>query len=107
VPRDRFSVRWEGFFKAPRTATYTFFVVANDGARVTVGRTAVLENWRDMGFRNWYGTGDVALAAGWHPLRIEHYDIFGGARLLVRVGVDGRAQPLDLKEHLFHTTRLK
>ncbi|MFB3067564.1 MAG: transglutaminase family protein, partial [Planctomycetota bacterium] len=29
VPRDRFSVRWEGYLKAPRTGTYTFFLAAN------------------------------------------------------------------------------
>ena len=101
VPQDGFSVRWDGYLKAPRTGTYTFFVAANDGVRVHVAGTDVLKNWRDMGYRNWYGSKDLHLAAGWHRIRIEHYDARGGARILLRVGVEGRRDPLALKEHLF------
>ena len=44
----------------------------------------------------------MRLAAGWHRIRIEHYDVFGGARILLRIGVEGRKLPLELKDHLFH-----
>ena len=102
LPWDRFSIRWEGYLKAPRAGVYIFFVAANDGARLALGETIVLDNWKDMGFRNWYGSKEVRLEAGWHPLRIEHYDRAGGARILLRVGVEGEKAPLVLKDHLFH-----
>ncbi|MHC4959269.1 MAG: PA14 domain-containing protein [Planctomycetota bacterium] len=102
VPRDRFSARWEGYLKAPRSATYTVFVIANDGARLWIGDTLVLDNWKNMGFRNWYGTKDIDLKAGWHKLKIEHFDAMGGARVLLRIGVEGRKLPLDPHTHFFH-----
>jgi regulator of sirC expression with transglutaminase-like and TPR domain len=102
VPADGFSVRWEGWFNAPRDGTYTFFVAANDGCRVRVGRAMVLENWRDMGLENFYGSGEIRLAAGRHSIVVEHFDARGGARLLLRIGVEGERDPLPLAEHLFH-----
>lgn len=102
VPRDRFSVRWEGFLRAPRDGLYTLFLVANDGCRVAVDGHVVAENWHDMGTDNWFGTADVELGAGDHSFRIEYYDRSGGARLLLRVGVEGVERPLELREHLFH-----
>ncbi len=102
VPHDRFSVRWEGYFKAPVRGTYTFFVIANDGVRLAIAGKTVIENWRNMGLSNHYDNVDVVLEAGWHPIRIEHFDGMGGARMMLRVGVDSRKQPLRLADHLFH-----
>jgi regulator of sirC expression with transglutaminase-like and TPR domain len=102
VPADGFSIRWDGYLKAPRTGTYTFFLVANDGSRLKIGDDLVLKNWRDMGYKNWYGSKDVKLAAGWHKIRIEHYDARGGARIILRIGLEGRKDPLPLNKHLFH-----
>ncbi|MHC4955209.1 MAG: PA14 domain-containing protein [Planctomycetota bacterium] len=102
VPRDRFSARWDGYFKAPRDGVYTFFLVANDGVRLFLGGKKLMENWKNMGLSNWYGTQDVHLAAGWHPIKIEHFDGMGGARMMLRIGLEGREQPLEPKEHLFH-----
>ena len=102
VPADRFSVRWDGFLKAPRSGTYTFFLAANDGSRLEIGNDLLLQNWRNMGYENWYGSKDVKLAAGWHKIRIEHYDARGGARIILRIGLEGRKDPLPLNKHLFH-----
>jgi len=103
VPRDRFSARWDGYFKAPRTATYTFFVVANDGVRLVLGDKTIIENWKSIGTSNFYGTKELHLKAGWHRIRIEHFDGMGGARLMLRIGVEGVEHPLDPAGHLFHT----
>ncbi len=105
VPADRFSIRWEGYLKAPRSGTYTFFLAANDGSRLKIGSDLLLQNWRNMGYKNWYGSKEVKLAAGWHKIRIEHYDAQGGARIILRIGLEGRKDPLPLNEHLFHRAK--
>ena len=102
VPRDRFSAKWTGYLEAPRDGTYRFYVAANDGCRVIVGGRTVVENWRSMGTENWYGTGDLRLDPGYHEIRIEHFDSGGGARILLRVGIDGEKDPLDLERRFFH-----
>jgi len=107
VPRDRFSVRWEGYFKAPSAGTYTFFVAANDGVRIEIAGRRIIDNWRNMAYRNFYGSKAIRLEAGWHAIRIEHFDVMGGARVLLRIGLDGREAPLDGKGHLFHVAPKK
>ncbi len=102
VPADRFSVRWQGFFLARDGGTYSFFVVANDGVRVFIDGELLLENWKEAGRDSWYGSRDARLDAGWHPIRVELFDERGPARLLCRIGQEGRERPLDLKDHLFH-----
>ncbi len=102
VPRDRFSVRWDGWFKAPRSGDYTLFVVANDGVRFVFDGKVALENWRDVGYTSWTGSGDAHLLAGWHRLRIEYYDDSDNARLFAMISAEGDEYPLDLDQHLFH-----
>jgi len=105
VPADRFSVRWEGWLKAPADGLYTLFVVANDGVRITLGESLAVDHWQDAGYSSWTGTGDVRCQAGWHPLRIEYYDRSDNARLFVLLSRDGDDYPLELAQHLFHQRR--
>ncbi len=102
VPRDRFSVQWSGYLKVDVEDLYTFFVVANDGARLELDGKVIAENWKDMGYENWYGTADAALSSGYHPIRIDYFDERGGARILLRVGREGAEKPIDLRSALFH-----
>jgi regulator of sirC expression with transglutaminase-like and TPR domain len=101
VPADRFSTRAEGWFRAVKDGKYTFFVVSNDGARLALDERVWLENWADVGYENWYGTVDVPLVAGWHRIRLEHFEARGGARLLLRIGVDGEEKTLKQSDCLF------
>ncbi len=102
VSDDDFSVRWEGWLKLPVGGRLTWFVVANDGVRIDVGGTRILDQWRDVGYSSWTGTADVTLPPGWHPLRIDYFDSSGNARLVCLVSRDGDEFPLDLSKHLFH-----
>ena len=102
VPDDRFSVRWTGWFKAPRDGHYTLFVVANDGVRVRFGDTLAVDHWETSGYTSWTGSGDVWLPAAYHPLEVEYFDRSDNARLVIIVGVEGQEYPLELEDHLFH-----
>lgn len=102
VPADRFSIRWDGWLRAPDHSKYTIFIVANDGARLIVDDKILLEQWRDVGYENYYGTTDVNLIAGYHRIRVEYYDESGGARMMLKIGVEGREKPLRLSEHFYH-----
>ena len=102
VPADGFSTRLEGWFRAPKDGNYSLFVVSNDGARLTLDEKVLLESWQEQGWQNWFGTTDVKLLAGWHRIRLEHFEARGGARLLLRIGVDGEERPLKQADCLFH-----
>jgi hypothetical protein len=77
VPVDDFSVRWTrtlGF--AP--GTYRFYASCDDGVRITVDGSRIVDAWRDQKLPNtrW---GDITLASGQHTVVVEYYDHGGQA----------------------------
>ncbi|MEP7287888.1 MAG: PA14 domain-containing protein [Chloroflexota bacterium] len=71
LPPDNFSIRWTktAFFYA---GTYRFTLAANDGLRLFIDNTAVIDQWHDQPFTAY--TVDRPLSAGNHTLRVEYYD---------------------------------
>jgi hypothetical protein len=74
---DQFSVRWSGRVLVDRAETYRFYTQTDDGARLWVDGTLVVDDWTDHGVVERSGT--VALSAGRHDLRMEFYDNGGAA----------------------------
>lgn len=77
VPVDRFAVRWSGFFTPPTAGDWTFGVVQDDGARVVVAETPVVDRWTDQaGGPNW---GTKKGVSGPAPIRVDYYEEGGNA----------------------------
>ncbi|WP_171074488.1 PA14 domain-containing protein [Nonomuraea basaltis] len=72
VSPDTFSVRWTGKVIADRAETYTFITTSDDGVRLWVDGSLVVDNWTDHSKRD--DSGEVALTAGAHDIRMEFYD---------------------------------
>lgn len=75
LPADNFAVRWtrQLHFSAGR---YRFTVEVDDGARLWVDGTLVIDQWHDaIGSYS----GDISLAEGAHRVRMEMYERTGGA----------------------------
>ena len=77
--RDHWSVVIEGYIYAPQNGTYTFRTISDDGIRVIIDGSNVINNWTDHAPR--YDYGSKSLQAGWRRLRIEMYEWGGGTRL--------------------------
>ncbi|MBA3581086.1 MAG: Ig-like domain-containing protein [Gammaproteobacteria bacterium] len=60
---DTFSVRWTGFVEAPTTGTYLFHTYSDDGVRLYVNGSLVINNWTDHSRTKDTSTG-IALTAG-------------------------------------------
>ncbi|MHC5109946.1 MAG: right-handed parallel beta-helix repeat-containing protein [Planctomycetota bacterium] len=60
--------------------TWRFKTISDDGVRVFVDGKMVLENWTHHGPTT--DTAEVALAAGAHEIRVEHFEIDGFAQLV-------------------------
>jgi hypothetical protein len=78
LPNDGFSVRWTGQVVPTFTETYTFYTRTDDGARLWVNGTLLLDRWMDQGPTEW--SGMIGLTAG-TPASIvfEFYENGGGA----------------------------
>ena len=77
VPADNFSVRWTRTIGVVQAAEYTFSATADDGVRVFVDGSPVINAWFDQGPTTY--TGTVTLQPGPHEVRVEYYDSSAGA----------------------------
>jgi hypothetical protein len=78
VGADTFSVRWTGQVEAPATGTYTFITNSDDGVRLWVNGTQLVNNWTNHGPTE--NSGNINLTAGQkYSIRMEYYENAGGA----------------------------
>ncbi|HEX4225895.1 MAG TPA: glycoside hydrolase family 3 C-terminal domain-containing protein [Pseudonocardiaceae bacterium] len=94
VNATQWSVKWTGTITAPATGSYTFSLTSDDGSRLFVNGTQVIDNWRDQGANT--ETGTVTLTAGQSvPVEIDYYQ--NGGDDLVNLGwqIPGQPTPLD------------
>ncbi len=73
VPADQFSVRWTGQIEARSTETYTFYLNSDDGSRLYINNTLVVNNWSDHQAAE--VSGSIALTRGTkYSITVEFYD---------------------------------
>ena len=81
VPADNFLARWTGLVTPPTAGTYTFGVVRDNGVRLRVNGSAVLDQWTDT----WPGEvqwgAPSPLDGQPVPIQLDYFDSGGGARL--------------------------
>lgn len=73
LPVDRFSLRYTGFVTAPATATYTIVTEADDGVRVTIGDTRVIDDWVPHYLNRTEGTIDLVAGVA-SPIVVEYFE---------------------------------
>ena len=81
---DAFSVRWTGSVIPATSEAYTFYTESDDGARLWVNGTLVIDKWQDQGATE-YASPTINLTAGVPALfRYEYYENSGGASAKLR-----------------------
>jgi hypothetical protein len=87
MPNDRFSARFETCLVADRPLSIRFTVGSDDGSRLFIDGTNVIDAWYPHTYEEreqW-----VPLAAGTHALRLEYFELEGQARLTFAGRVEG------------------
>lgn len=85
-PRDRdFAARFAGWFEAKADGVYTFYTRSDDGSRLWVGDTLVVDNEGAHAAQN--RRGRIALQAGWHPFVVAYWQ--GGGEYALTAEVEG------------------
>ncbi|MFP4259726.1 MAG: immunoglobulin domain-containing protein [Opitutales bacterium] len=79
---DNIAFTFEGYIEVPTTDIYTFHVASNDGAILTIGGEVVVDNdgEKSISIEN---SGNIELAAGIHPVRLEYFHRSGNEELSV------------------------
>jgi hypothetical protein len=73
IPADRFSVRWEGEIETLNEGNYTFHLRSDDGARLFVDGSSVIDRWRPQAESEHSGTIDLE-ARRRYPIRLDYFD---------------------------------
>lgn len=78
IANDYFSVRWTGKVQPCFTESYTFTTRSDDGIRLWVNGTPIIDNWTLHG--STYNSGSINLIAGQkYDIRLEFYENAGSA----------------------------
>jgi len=72
TPDGGYSIRWTGFVRVDRPGDWTFTTMSNDGVRLFVNRTRLIDNWKTHTEMEDRATIKLP-AAGWYPLRLEYF----------------------------------
>lgn len=82
VGADNYSVRWEGVFTNFNGGDYTFVARADDGVRVYLDNSTLIDRWFDQSPTAQFIR--LTPSAGAHNVKVEYYERGGGAA--IRVG---------------------
>jgi alpha-L-fucosidase len=78
---EHFAFRYRGFIRLPKDGVYTFYIASDDGSRLYVGDTLVVDNDLLHGLEE--KSGQVALAGGLHSIAVTYFNCTGGRGLEV------------------------
>lgn len=76
---DCFGLLFKGLVEIPSDGVYTFALLSNDGSRLFIDDQLVVDNDGWHGARERYG--QIALKAGFHPIRVAYIQVGGGKAL--------------------------
>jgi hypothetical protein len=86
---ERFALHFTGHVHARTDGIHAFSLSSDDGSRMRIGETVVIDHDGPHGTSA--KTGQVALAVGWHAIEITYYQAGGGRSLSLSIAAPGQA----------------
>lgn len=80
IPADNFSVRWSSLEDFPATGTYRFTVNSDDGVRVTIDGTVIIDNFVQTNTLT-LSQADVMITQGVRDIVVEYREFTGNAAI--------------------------
>ena len=74
-----FGLRFDGYVKVPKDGIYTFYLKSNDGSRLFIDDSELIENDANHGAVE--EPGNIALKAGLHKIMVKYFNCGGGKAL--------------------------
>ena len=101
IDNDNFSIRWTGQILAPVSGLYTFTTYSDDGVRLWINGTKVLDNWTDHA-PIYDDSSTVFLNAGAkYDIRLEYFEGVYGAQIQLFWAYPGQARIIIPQRQLF------
>lgn len=84
VTKDNFSVRWTGTVAAAASGSYRFQTVSDDGVRVWINGTQVINNWTNHAATTNISAAINLVAGQKYTIRVEYFEKGGNAVMRLR-----------------------
>ena len=94
-------LRFQGLIDIQHEGIYTFYTTSDDGSVLFIAGTRIVANDYTQGMTE--RSGQTALKAGLHPIRVEYFQGIGGLGLEVRYEGPGVEKKLIPPNVLFHS----
>ncbi len=79
IAADTFSIRWVGRIAPKATGNYTFFAVSDDGIRVQLDGTIIIDSFVNQAATE-HPSSPIALNEGWvYTIQVDYYEDTGSA----------------------------
>jgi len=101
---DNFVVQLQGFLHARIAGKYRLYLSSDDGSRLFIDNTLVVEN--DGVHPDSQGQGEIVLKAGVYPIRIDFFEASGGESLNLDIMAPGRSR-VSVLEYVTPTANAK
>jgi RHS repeat-associated protein len=101
LPINGFSIRWTGRVQPKYSETYTFYLDADDGVRLWVNNTLIIDSWSYAPERS----GTIALTAGQtYDIKLEYCETGGNANIFMRWASHSQAKQIIPQSQLYPST---
>ena len=81
IPDDNFSVRWEGKINIDLTSEYTFFIISDDGVRLSIDNRMIIDNWNPQPPTEKNGTIQLEEGKSYSVI-IDYFEESGGEAMI-------------------------
>ncbi|MFG0252568.1 MAG: family 20 glycosylhydrolase, partial [Phycisphaerales bacterium JB038] len=97
---DRFGFVFEGYLSVPESGVYTFYLTSDDGSRLLIAGEDVIDHDGLHGAST--KSGEIALEAGLHAIRVDFFEQGGDQRLDLEYSGPGIERTAVPGGQLFH-----
>ena len=114
---DQFSMQWLGYFRAPTTGNYNFWLVSDDASYMWIGSSALsgynvsnalINNGGEHGDTWAHNQNSVSLISGlYYPIRIQYGDDITNDTLQLFYAQAGQNGTRDLSNVIFYNTETR
>jgi alpha-L-fucosidase len=100
LANDNFCFEYSGYIRIPETSVYFFYTSSDDGSRLWIDDQPVVNN--DGLHGQVEKSGNIALARGYHKIRVAFFERTGSDNLMVFVKSQKKSKSILPKEWLFY-----
>lgn len=101
IGTDNYSVRWTGKIRPKYTETYTFKALHDDGVKVWVNGTLVINQWGTINTKTG-STGTIALTRGqFYDIKVEYFEGTSTAQIILKWSSTSQAEEVVPDDVLF------